>query len=261
MGNNVKGIYLHELQSDLVNDIRKAGGPQNMTPEQLQERLGQTEAVVKEMIRQRDLLAEEQARLLQGAATPGSPVPPGLQQRALGDPQVQAENARLEAEIEAFGKRIESQKRIRRSIDSRLAGLPPRFGALADEPFVGASDNPNVLQQLMIKAAVKAAMDRGLNFVALTSPQKSREPQLYERTPQNAKDVVKDLGEGFVLQKLDISSPSGQTGFSTMGIVWDQQDAAGREALNRIYTKGVPFKDGGEVSSAKLMLDRLTSAR
>jgi hypothetical protein len=39
MGNNVKGIYLHELQSDLVNDIRKAGGPRNMTPEQLQERL------------------------------------------------------------------------------------------------------------------------------------------------------------------------------------------------------------------------------
>jgi hypothetical protein len=249
MGNNVKGIYLHELQSDLVNDIRKAGGPRNMTPEQLQERLGQTEAVVKEMIRQRDLLAEEQARLLQGVATPGSPVPPGLQQRALGDPQVQAENARLEAEIDAFRERIDSQKRVRSSIESRLAGLPPRFGALADEPFVGASDSPRVLQQLMIKAAVKAAVDRGLNFVALTSPEKSKEAQLYAMTPQNAKDVIKDLGEGFVLQKLDISSPSGQTGFSTMGIVWDQQDAAGREALNRMYTQGVPFKEGGLVDS------------
>jgi hypothetical protein len=240
MGNNVKGIYLHELQSDLVNDIRKAGGPRNMTPEQLQERLGQTEAAVDSLGKKEKALKEEFS-LISGPVYQDVPV-----QRS---PQVQAELDRLRDEIETVDARLSSQIRIQRSIESRLAGLPPRFGALADEPFVGASNSPRVLQQLMIKAAVKAAVDRGLNFVALTSPEKSKEAQLYAMTPQNAKDVVKDLGEGFVLKKLDISSPSGQTGFSTMGIVWDQQDAAGREALNRMYTQGVPFKEGGLVDS------------
>jgi hypothetical protein len=249
MGNNVKGIYLHELQSDLVNDIRRAGGPQNMSQEQLRKRLEEISAYRDALETKRDEARSRRDEM----DSPDYEAPEGethsTQWRKLSD------------EIDDLTDKIVAQKRPQRSITARLSGLPPSSGVLADEPFVGASESPGVLQQLMIKAAVKAAMDRGLNFVALTSPQKSREPQLYERTPQNAKDVVKDLGEGFVLQKLKISSPSGQTGFSTMGIVWDQQDAAGREALNRIYTKGVPFKDGGEVSSAKDMLDRLTSAR
>jgi len=110
---------------------------------------------------------------------------------------------------------------------------------------------------MMIKAAVASAAQRGLNFVALPSQLYSGQPQLYERLPQNARDVVKDLGEGFALQQINLRNRAGE--FPVLAITWDQSTAAGREGLNRVLTRGVPFKHGGEVTTQPDDLKNLLS--
>jgi hypothetical protein len=263
---NARGIYVHELQSDLLDDMRTTGGPRGLTTEELIERRPQLvesiEALdqrvennvarideLKKERRDRALSVEERYR---------------MQQISMTDEEVKAQRRALEA-IEALEQ--ENYKIYQRrsgvnigleNLDRRIRGDDVTQGVVVDEAFAGMDTNPKALQQLMIKTAVKAAVDDGLDFVALPSPQFSGQPQLYERLPQNARDVVKDLGEGFEVKQITLRNNDGP--FKVTAIVWGR-DAAGREGVNRLLTQGVPFKDGGEVSSAKTMLDRLISTR
>jgi hypothetical protein len=107
--------------------------------------------------------------------------------------------------------------------------------------------NPDALQQMLIKGAVGSALNKGLDFVALTSLEHSAQPQLYKRLPENAQTVVRDLGDGFEVKEIELKNDAGP--FKTLGIVWNQSDASGREGVNRLLTQGVPFKEGGLVDS------------
>jgi hypothetical protein len=116
-------------------------------------------------------------------------------------------------------------------------------------------ESPQVIQQLMAKNVISAAINRGVNFVAFPGAE-SKQAQLYEKLPYNLKQVVKDLGPGFEFRPVTLKTPEGQE-ITHAAVVW------GPEAANRIKQKGVPFKDGGEVnvpretSTSKQQLDKL----
>jgi hypothetical protein len=108
-------------------------------------------------------------------------------------------------------------------------------------------ESPQVIQQLMAKNAVAGAMQLGKRFVAFPGAE-SAQAQLYEKLPNNLKQVVKDLGPGFELRPITLPKPDTSAGgeggeLTSYAIVW------GDEAADRIKKQGVPFKDGGEVST------------
>jgi hypothetical protein len=256
IGPEAKGIYVHELQSDLLDDVRAAGGPRSLTPDELKTRFTQSNQALNALD---DKLEENNILLSQLRADRDALYDP-TEPRAITSEGMIALKA-LDTDIDRIRKesdrllgRIDVARRGRDNLERRIEGDPTSYDPfstagtpLIDEAFVGMDTNPKALQQLMIKTAVKAAIDRGLDFVALTSPLHSSQPQLYERIPQNARDVVKDLGEGFQVQQVELDRGKGP--FTTTAIVWGR-DAAGKEGVNRLLTRGVPFKKGGEVSSS-----------
>ena len=108
------------------------------------------------------------------------------------------------------------------------------------ESFAGMENSPQVVQQLMAKNAIRAAIERGDRFVAFPGKE-SAQPQLYEKLPNNLKQVVKDLGPGFEIRPIELQS-SKLGPFTTTAIVW------GPEAAARLKKQGVPFKRGGLVN-------------
>lgn len=244
---NSRGIYLHELQSDLLDDLREQGAPRSASAEDLQERMRQAAEIkdakraeiqnIETRIAQREqemnALAERWGR---GEVTEDT------YQQLMRD---------LNASPVEGSERLDSLRREMRAANSKeitARDLLQNMSAMElDEAFPGMERNSKALQQLMIKNAVAAAVDNGYRFVALTSPKHSAQPQLYERIPQNARDVVKDLGEGF--RVVDLTLEGNQGPFRTTAIVWGDDSAEGREAVNRILTRGVPFAEGGEVTS------------
>jgi hypothetical protein len=83
------------------------------------------------------------------------------------------------------------------------------------------------------------AIQQGKRFVAFPG-QESAQAQLYEKLPNNLKQVIKDLGPGFELRDVTLTTATGDP-VMHRAIVW------GPEAAARIQKKGVPFKSGGMV--------------
>ena len=121
-----------------------------------------------------------------------------------------------------------------------------------DEPFAQAETNRQAFQQLMVKNAVAAASEMGMNFVAFPGAE-SAQAQLYKNLPNNLKQVVKDLGPGFEYRSITLSGPKGE--MMHPAIVWNPDGAP----ADRIRNQGIPFRDGGEVrrSTARQMLAEL----
>jgi hypothetical protein len=244
---SARGVYLHELQSDLLDDLRQQGAPRSASTADLQERMRQAAEVqdakqravmeIEDRITQR----HQEINALQNLWGSGEITDDMYQQ------QIRELNA---APVEGYD-RLDSLRREMRAANKRKITarqlLEDMSSAELDEAFPGMERNSKALQQLMIKNAVASAVDGGYRFVALTSPEHSAQPQLYERVPQNARDVVKDLGEGFRVVDLTLEGSGGP--FKTTAIVWGDDSAEGREAVNRILTRGVPFAEGGEVTS------------
>jgi hypothetical protein len=113
-----------------------------------------------------------------------------------------------------------------------------------DEAFAGMEKSPQVLQQLMIKNSIGAAMQRGVN--AITFPGKeSQQSQLYEKLGPNLKQVVKDLGSGFEIRSIELYDDFGQP-YMHQGLVWSKDAAA------RILKEGIKFNQGGAVDKNNL---------
>ena len=113
-----------------------------------------------------------------------------------------------------------------------------------DEAFAGMEKSPQVLQQLMIKNSIGAAMQRGVN--AITFPGKeSAQAQLYEKLGPNLKQVVKDLGKGFEIRPIEMYDDFGNA-YMHQGIVWDKDTAA------RVLKEGIKFNKGGAVDKNNL---------
>jgi hypothetical protein len=214
-----KGIYVNELQSDRLGDIRTQGPYGGSAQKDLATR------VIP--------LREQQARLLEQFIKLKSKGAPSDQLSAASK-QLSDLNEKLE---KATKRVMEGTYSIR-------------------ESFPGMEESPQVIQQLMAKNVISAAINRGVNFVAFPGAE-SKQAQLYEKLPNNLKQVVKDLGPGFELRPVTLKTPNGQD-MTHFAVVW------GPEAANRIKQKGVPFKDGGpvdvsrETSTSKKLLDTLS---
>jgi hypothetical protein len=212
----VDGIYVNELQSDRLDDIRKkgrmGGGPQEDIT-----RLDKLDKQIGEAARQ---FADYKT--------------------AMG---FRFMNETDKAKISDFNSKLEGLNTKRNTLLDRI-----REGEYSlKESFAGMEESPQVIQQLMAKNAVAGAMQLGKRFVAFPGAE-SAQAQLYEKLPNNLKQVVKDLGPGFELRPITLPKPDTSTGgeggeLTSYAIVW------GDEAADRIKKQGVPFKDGGEVST------------
>jgi hypothetical protein len=212
----VDGIYVNELQSDRLDDIRKkgriGGGPQ--------EDLSKLDRLDKQI--------GEAARQFADYKT------------AMG---FRFMNETDKAKISDFNSKLEGLNTKRNTLLDRI-----REGEYSlKESFAGMEESPQVIQQLMAKNAVAGAMQLGKRFVAFPGAE-SAQAQLYEKLPNNLKQVVKDLGPGFELRPITLPKPDTSAGgeggeLTSYAIVW------GDEAADRIKKQGVPFKDGGEVST------------
>jgi len=232
-GTEVKGIFLHELQSDRLDDIVKKGAAGGSRAKDLQEgesiqdrykemrALGENESNIVHQVR-------EIARM--GTSSPGAK---SAKSKELYDKYPESK----EMITEAF-KLANREKDLQR----RTYGGTYKVG----ESFAGMETNKGAMQQLMIKNAVAAAMQRGDEFVAFPvtkGPGASAQAQLYERLPFNAKQVIKDLGGekmGFELRLMDLPM-NNETNAQTVGLFW------GKPAREHVMKTGVPFAKGGSV--------------
>ena len=112
-------------------------------------------------------------------------------------------------------------------------------GLKKHEVFPNMAENRRVVQQLGMKNAIAAAIQRGDQFVTFPGKE-SAKPQLYESVRDNLKQVAKDLGPGFEVRPFTFKNAEG-TEMQHWGITWSPKAAV------RTEIKGVPFKDGGSV--------------
>jgi hypothetical protein len=237
------------LQADLLDDIRKKGMRGEGVPE-LEQRL---QRAMQE--KDKATLAADQAQseldMLSGYY--GS----SYERELAGDisaAQGAADRAAFDQQSQPLIEQLQSSQNRAFSVGSRIAELEDavrnaKKGKMPDldESFPGMERNSKAVQQLLIRNAVAAAVDQNYQFVALTAPEHSSQPQLYSRIAKNASDVVKDLGEGFRVVDLTLEGSGGP--FKTTAIVWGDDSAEGREAVQRVLNRGIPFAKGGEVTS------------
>lgn len=186
-----EGIYVNELQSDLLDDLRKLG-PKGGSSEK-------DEALVAQFRRERNRL-EEQRVLAQEA-----------------NQLDEADRLRKEAKM-AEKKAAAVMGRILKAErgEAGMYQLP--------ESFAGMETSPQVAQQLMVKNAINGAIQMGKQFVAFPGAE-SAQAQLYEKLGPNLKSVVKDLGPGFELRDVTLRDPDGKQ-LMHKAIVWGPDAAA-----------------------------------
>ena len=203
----VDGIYVHELQSDRLDDIRKKG-PLGGSPSKDLPKAAELGKKLQDLTEQ---AAIENQRYIDNPTTE--------QKQKLTE--LQEQQKRTQEQLNKWMKRIsEGDYKIK-------------------ESFVGMEESPQVIQQLMAKNVIAAAIQMGKNFVAFPGAESSQ-AQLYEKLPNNLKQVVKDLGPGFEYRPITLKTPDGQDVMHP-GVVWDKYGAG------RIGAEGIPFKKGGEV--------------
>lgn len=232
-GTEVKGIFLHELQSDRLDDIVKKGAASGSRAKDLQEgeaiqarykelrALGENESNIVHQVR-------EIARM--GTSSPEA--------KSAKSKELYAQYPESKEQITEAFKLANREKDLQRRTYSGTYKV--------GESFAGMETNKGAMQQLMIKNAVAAAMQRGDEFVAFPvtkGPGASKQAQLYERLPFNAKQVIKDLGGeklGFELRLMDLPM-NNETNAQTVGLFW------GKPAREHVMKTGVPFAKGGSV--------------
>ena len=119
-----------------------------------------------------------------------------------------------------------------------------------EQPFANMEISPSVEQQLLIKNVIQAAMRKGEQFVSFPGLE-SAQAQLYEKLPNNLRQVVKDLGgqikgrgkdatKDLEIISVPLKKQDGSV-IETLGVTWDPDAAA------RILENGIPFAKGGMV--------------
>lgn len=109
-----------------------------------------------------------------------------------------------------------------------------------DQVFPGMEKSPQVVQQMLAKNAVMGALRRGKQGITFPGAE-SNQAQLYEKLPNNLRQVVKDLGPGFELVPNIVQDTAGKGQISNWGIVWDPETA------QNVLKAGVRFNKGGSV--------------
>ncbi len=122
----------------------------------------------------------------------------------------------------------------------------PGSSSNVEEAFPNMTKLWNVTQQLMAKNAIYGGikMNKGL---VLFPGSDSKKPNIYKNLDTNLRQVVKDLGPGFKLEKFEFPNEKGE--MATRWGVYIDEDAA-----QRVMTQGMRFAKGGIVD--KPLYDR-----
>jgi len=183
------GIYVHELQSDMLDDLRKRG-PKRASAQKDAEEYSD----VVEKIKSLEKAREEAYR---------------------------SGNNKLTEELD---NQLVSAGGREKVLSKRLS---PSSVEKADysmnEAFHKMETGGKTAQQLMAKNAIAGAIQQGKSFVAFPGIE-SAQAKLYEKLPRNLKDVVKDLGPGFEIRDVELSGPMGKTMHTA--VVWGPKAAA-----------------------------------
>ena len=218
----LKGIFVAELQSDRFDDLRKLGprgGSVAKDYDDFQKIDSQIDIVVRK------------ARQFLG-------------NRNFKDLSEIEQKKYLEFGIEE-NKLVQKRSFLKDRLKIDVISNPEEFNTYSvAEAFPGMENMPQVTQQLMIKNAIAAAIQRNNQFVLFPGAD-SAQAQLYEKLPFNIKTVVKDLGPGFEVKKVPMESENGDI-VERLGIFWDQK------AANRVAEEGVRFAKGGSVDKNDL---------
>lgn len=183
------GIYVNELQSDLLDDLRKFG-PKSGSMQKDEKLMGSLEKGMDDLV----------ARIRQAEAA--------------GDTSA----------VEQLRNQNKALKSQLLRVNSRLSRAEKGEGTYQlAESFPGMETSPQVTQQLMIKNAVSGAMQMGKQFVAFPGKE-SAQAQLYEKLGPNLKSVVKDLGPGFEFRDVTLRDPDGRQ-LMHKAIVWGPEAA------------------------------------
>ena len=180
------GIYVNELQSDLLDDLRKKG-PRGGSREK--------DAADAKALEAEIAASAQKVRDAQAA----------------GNDQKAAQLSNQHNGLVTQYMRIRSRAKHGGDYD-----LP--------ESFAGMETSPQVAQQLMVKNAVSGAMQMGKQFVAFPGAE-SAQAQLYEKLGPNLKSAVKDLGPGFELRDVTLRDSNGRE-LMHKAIVWGPDAAA-----------------------------------
>jgi hypothetical protein len=222
-----KVMHMVELQSDLLDDIRKYGSKSGSKVQDL-ENLLKTEASIKKILKEDPRLVDPARKLdhIRSTYHSASPVEKSEAYRS-----IIKENPEIEKELIEYMKLRDKESKLNvRSYQGKYD---------LEEAFPGMETSPQVVQQMMIKNAIAGAMQRGVN--AVTFPGKeSKQAQLYEKLQPNLKQVVKDLGPGFEIRPIELYD-SKNNPYMHLGVIWD--DSTAKKVLNQ----GIRFNKGGFV--------------
>lgn len=243
-----KVMNFSELQSDMLDDIIKKGGKSgNLAKDQNE--IAEVEDKMYKFATEK--LGKDDGRYvvdqLQGAFMEYEP--------AIRQEKIDALRKQMGPAADKIITELLPQVNRFKKLDDRMA----RGATYATpEAFAGMEKAPQVAQQLMIKNAIGAAIDRGMG--AVTFPGKeSKQAQLYEKVERNIDQVLKDLGPGFtkvpitiekdyVIEKAGklVSVPTTEKDevFTHWGVIWDP------EAAKRTQKEGIRFNKGGMVEKS-----------
>jgi hypothetical protein len=243
-GQKLNGMFVPELQSDLLRSVRERGPAGKSVSDDLPKINKLTEELYAAEKEMRQITNRPEFNTLGSAYDTLTPS---------GD-NLAAAYLKARDKYNSLGAKLQA-------IGNRTYDVTPAFA--------GMEDSPQVVQQLMAKNVVLSGIKRNKNFVAFPGAE-SDQAQIYEKLPRNLEQVVKDLGPGFELQMVEVPLPAGvsHTKLYKMGqagtikfptdangivikdappvmmapaIVW------GPEAAARIMKQGVRFATGGMV--------------
>ncbi len=232
------GIYVSELQSDMFRDLKKLGklgGSKQADVKEIQSLVSGIKsrfAPIENKLEKAYGGTDAFLFVLSGVKSDPKIVSQILQGPSIGMQATKADQ--LAADIVKDTKRIDRLK--------ERAGIltnDPKGTYLIEEPISGMETQPQVVQQLLAKNAIAGAIQRGKSFVAFPGVE-SKQAKLYEKLPNNLRQVIKDLGEGFITHPIIIKGKDGVER-QHLAVVWDNN------AAQRLMNQGVPFKKGGLV--------------
>lgn len=243
-----KVMHFSELQSDMLDDIIKKGGKSgNLAKDQKE--IAEVEDNMYKFATEK--LGKDDGRYvvdqLQGAFREYEPV--------IRQEMIDALRKQMGPAADKIITELLPQANRFKKLDDRM-GRGATYAT--PEAFAGMEKSPQVAQQLMIKNAIGAAIDRGMG--AVTFPGKeSKQAQLYEKVERNIDQVLKDLGPGFTKVPITIekdyvieeagklvSVPTTEKDevFTHWGVIWDP------EAAKRTQKQGIRFNKGGMVEKS-----------
>lgn len=250
----LNGIYVHELQSDLLDDLRKLGPKSKGVEVDREELMSIREKKNLQVLFDNRSQWENDIAMLKEQLADGADPNRinrviNMRQALIDDidkklagqkPLTPEQRAALTKRENLLGNRIfQGEQQRQQGAQIVRAASPYNL----EEPFAGAEMNRQAFQQLMAKGVIAEAVAAGKNFVAFPGAE-SKQAQLYENLPNNLRQVAKDLGPGFEYRSFEVEDSNGVVRMHPV-ILWDPDGAA----ADRVKNRGIPFKDGGEVKT------------